>query len=181
MPSFLSDPSSFKRRCGGGIRPVQDGGSSCPKRTAGARSLELSATQGPGGSRSTGKAGSCDFGQAPQGGGATQQRQTRHATLCSKPGISQKTGTWCPKGGAVKSHPGPCPHLKEQMRPAPVESPSEGHLSNRIPVPKSQMSATAEGRARRAQVVFQVPAGPGAWGSKGSERHQAVRTSLSWV
>lgn len=72
------------------------------------------------------------------------------------------TGTWCPKDGAVKSHPGPCPHLREQKKPAPVESPSEGHRSNRIPAPKSQMSATAEGPAGKAQVQF--PGVCWAWG-----------------
>lgn len=79
------------------------------------------------------------------------------------------TGTWCPKGGAAKSHPGPCPHLREQMRPAPVESPSEGHRSNRIPVPKSQKSATAEGRARRAQVVSRCPLGRGPGAPRGQK------------
>lgn len=84
-------------------------------------------------------------------------------------GLWAVTGTWCPKGGAVKSHPGPCPHLKEQMRPAPVESPSEGHHGNRISVPKSQMSATAEGQARRAQVVSRCPLGRGPGAPRGQK------------
>lgn len=166
----------------GQVKPIQDGSSGYPERTVAlspqpAPEVLIFNHTGSGGSRSRGKPHSCGFGPAPQGGGAPQQGHIMQPCSQSLGSLHCAFATPpYPEGRTLKSHPGPCLHLRQQMRPAPVESPSKGRCSNLIPSPEVPDVCTS--REAGQEGSGSVPrcwlgGGPGAAGMS--------KTSLGWM
>lgn len=134
--------------------PREDGGSAS---SAGTPSAERSTTRGPGRSRPRGKPGSCGSGQAPQGREAPQDGHT------TQPHTQSRGQERDPARAAVRPRPrGTRCDVPRRARFTPQAADRRGQrrqgalargaAATGSPVSKSQISAPAEGPARRAQV-----------------------------